>query len=190
MSESISVKPGLPSSEVEIASADQKDLDKIQTWEENTAVGKFTRDHLERLGQVVLGIKVSGEPKREMVRRIKAHLDLDHRREGLATDSRYQEAPEPASQEFTATSNHQFAIRCVRCGEIAVELQPGFNPSRSENTPFHRWPLRFVGPPHLSESELKNRSRENPTCPSCESDLPMRANNTQVLGRAIQVLDQ
>ena len=167
----IKVKPANAAKPASKKDADAKSLENISSWSEDTAVRRFTKDELSRLAENVLGLSANTKNKRSMVKAIKAALG--------------EEPTAPAAHEV---SSHQFGIRCTHCNNIVVEMEKGFDPTNS-GIPFWRWPAQFKGPGYMTEEDLSAWRREEPRCTFCNWELPMRADYTQVLPRAIVRID-
>ncbi|MCG8435367.1 MAG: hypothetical protein MJA83_15190 [Gammaproteobacteria bacterium] len=160
----------------------------------NSSYGrKIPRPVLERIGVHVLGLNVEGRPKMEMVRVIKDHLAAPTV-EATPLEAEGWHGVTMHTQ-FPQTTDKQFGLKCVRCAEICVIFQPGFDPEnpvdhRGQHAKFHLWPFKFVSWPGTDEIELQSASREYPKCPRCNTRIPVFNERRTVKKRMIVEIDQ
>ena len=177
-----------------IAPKAPQDAPEISLEEEFKAlsVSRLVRKHsaqtIHALG-AKLGIRVSGISNTGIVSSIKELLNNASKR----ADPSYERFLSSAANPLIDPTVAHYGIRCVYCGEVCVELQPGFDPRRPTNIlgvpiKFHLWPLRFLGPESVDPTELASRNREQPACAFCERPVAIEGSGARVLPRAIVVL--
>lgn len=172
-----------------VSAEDAKLLKSIAKSKVDTVDKKMNVKELARLAALI-GVAVDNMPKADMIRSIQFELNKPR---PVIPDQAYMASPPTVENFELLESGEKYALRCVKCQEIPIIFQPGFDPQNpidqsGNRLPFFHWPFQWRGPAHLSATALQNRSRENPHCSFCERRIPLFNFGKTLHKRAIVML--
>ena len=171
-------------------------LMSVANWEPRTTKNKYGAKELRRLLMHFGATGVESANKDQMIARLRlvAGELVEHEKTPPTKDDSIWSPPENTYDnniEDNPDAKIYFGYRCLKCGRVALQFEPGFDPRQpgtdggGNHLVFTYWRSRFLAWEHVEQYKLDMASRENPRCHWCNDRIPLFQGGRSLPARGI-----